>query len=150
MLAQLCSDMLQHHGVPGNRSFQQSWQPLSHLTRTPFSPKAPRLRAQLVQLQTTFSLQMNKPALLLMPLDAALRQNATQKKLVSSIQHYFHKQLLESLSITPVDRAVLLSESTSHTGAHLMQPSSEAYEAGGPLFPGCRSEETDVATSRSC
>ena len=84
---------------------------------------APRLRAQLVQLQTTLSQQMNKPALLIKPLGAALRQNATRKKLVSSIQQHFHKQLLEKPHHVPVDRAVLLSRSAAHSGAHLMQPS---------------------------
>ena len=54
----------------------------------------------------------------------------TQKKRVTTIQRHFHKQLLESVTTSPVDRAALLSQSTSHTGAHLMQPSSEAYEAG--------------------
>ena len=75
---------------------------------------------------------MNKPAFFLKPLGAALRQNAKQRKRVTTIQRHFRKQLLESLTTTPVDRAVLLSQSTSHTGAHLMQPSSEAYEAEDP------------------
>ena len=35
---------------------------------------------------------------------------------------------------SPVDRAVLLSQSTSHTGAHLMKPTSEAYEAEDRCF----------------
>ena len=46
----------------------------------------------------------------------------------------FTKQLLESFTASPVDRAVLLSQSTSHTGPHLMQPSSEAYEAEDRCF----------------
>ena len=71
MLAQLCSFMLQPQGVPGT---------------------------QLVQLQTALSQQMNKPAILLEPLGSALRQTATQKKLVTSIQKRFHKKLLESLT----------------------------------------------------
>ena len=98
------------------------------------SVSAPQLRAQLVQLQTTLSLQMNKPAFLLKALDSALRQKATQKKRVTTIQRHFHKQLLESLTTSPVDRAVLLSQSTSHTGAQRMQPSSEAYEAEDRCF----------------
>ena len=85
---------------------------------------APRLRAHLVQLQTTLSLQMNKPAFLLKPLEAALRQKATQKKRVTTIQRHFNKQLLESLSTTPVDRAVLLSQSTSHSSPHAAQQRS--------------------------
>ena len=72
---------------------------------------------------------MNKPAFLLTPLGSALRQKTTQKKRVTTIQGHFHKQLLASLTTSPVDRAALLSQSTSHTGAHLMQPSSGAYEA---------------------
>ena len=95
---------------------------------------APRLRAQLVQLLTTLSLQVNKPAFLLKPLGAALRHKATQRKRVTTIQQHFHKQLLESLTTTTFERSVLLSESTSHTGAHLMQPGSEAYEAEGCCF----------------
>ena len=90
---------------------------------------SPQLRAKLVQLQTTLSLQMNKPAFLLTPLGSALRQKTTQKKRVTTIQRHFHKQLFESLTTSPVDCAVLLSQSASHTRAHLMQPSSGAYEA---------------------
>ena len=33
-----------------------------------------------------------------------------------------------------VERAILLSQSTSHTGTHLMHPSSEAYEAEDRCF----------------
>ena len=95
---------------------------------------APQLRAQLVQLQTTFLLQMNKPAFLLKPLGSALRQKATQKKRVTTIQRHFYKQLFDSLTDTPVDRAVLLSQFTSHTGSHLMQPSSEACEVEDRCF----------------
>ena len=79
---------------------------------------APRLRAQLAQLQNALPLQKDKPTFLLKPLGAALRQKATQKKRVTTIQRHFHKQLLESFTNTPVDRAVLLSQSTSHNGAH--------------------------------
>ena len=79
-------------------------------TDTFFTP-TPRLRAQLEQLQTTLSLPMNKTTFLLKPLGSALRQNATQKKRITTIQQHFHKQLLESLTTSPVDRAVLLSQS---------------------------------------
>ena len=68
------------------------------------------------------------------PLGAALHLKTTQKKQVSTIQRNLHKQLHDSLTDTPVERSVLLSQSTSHTGAHLMQPSSEAYEAGDRCF----------------
>ena len=53
----------------------------------------PQLRAQLAQLQTTFSQQMNKPTFLLKPLGVALRLKTTQKKQVSTIQRNIHKQL---------------------------------------------------------
>ena len=75
--------------------------------------------------KTTLSIQMNKPA----PLRAALPVKTTQKKQLSAIQRNIHKQFHSSLTDTPTEQAVLLSQSTSHTGAHLMQPSSEAYEA---------------------
>ena len=94
----------------------------------------PRLRAQLAQLQTTISLQMNKPAFQLTPLGAALRLKTTQKKQVSQIQRNFHKQLYNNLADIHVERAILLSQSTSHTGAHLMQPINEAYEAEDRCF----------------
>ena len=94
----------------------------------------PQLRGQLAQLQTTLSQQMSKPTFLLKPLGAALRLKTTQKKHVSTIQRKIHKQLYNSLIDTPTEQAILLSQSTSHTGAHLMQPSSEAYEAEDRCF----------------
>ena len=99
-----------------------------------FFNAAPRLKAQLAQLQATLSLQMNKPTFQLNPLGAALRQKTTQKKQVSTIQRNTHKQFYNSLTDTPTEQAILLSRSTSHTGAHLMQPSSEAYEAEDRCF----------------
>ena len=95
---------------------------------------APRLRAQLAQLQTTLPLQMNKPACQLKPLGAAIRFKSTPEKQVSTIQRNIHKQFYNSLIDTPTEQAILLSQSTSHTGAHLMQPSSEAYEAEDRCF----------------
>ena len=134
---ELASAVQRHAAAPW-----RAWQSvIPTLMATTWSPAtdtlcnaAPRLRAQLVQLQTTLSLQMNKPTFLLKPLGAALRQKATQKKRVTTIQRHFHKQLLDSFTNTPVERAVLLSQSISHTGAHLMQPSSEAYEAEDRCF----------------
>ena len=81
---------------------------------------APRLRAQLVQLQTTLSQHVNNLAFLLKPLGSALRQSN------------LHKQLLESLTTSSIDRAILLSQSAPHTGAHLMQPNGEAWKAEDP------------------
>ena len=89
----------------------------------------PRLRAQLAQLQFTLSPQMNKPTFQLKPLGAARRLKTTQKKQVSTIQRNIHKQFHNSLTDTPTEHAMHLSQSTSHTGAHLMQPRSEAFEA---------------------
>ena len=68
------------------------------------------------------------------PLGAALRLQTTQKKQVSTIQRNIHKQLCNSLTDTPTEQAILLSQSTSHTGAHLMQPRSEAYEIEDRCF----------------
>ena len=94
----------------------------------------PLLRAQLTQLQSTISQQMNKPSFQLKPLGAAVRLQTTQKKQVSTIQRNIHKQLYNSLTDTPTEQAILLSQSTSHTGAHLMQPRSEAYEIKDRCF----------------
>ena len=66
---------------------------------------------------------MNKPTFQLKPLGAALR-----------LERNIHKQFYSSLTDTPTEQAILLSQSTSHTGAHLMQPSSEAYEAEDRCF----------------
>ena len=58
----------------------------------------------------------------------------TQKKQVSTIQRHIHKQLYNNFAYISVERAILLSRSTSHTGAHLIQPSSEAYDAEDRCF----------------
>ena len=94
----------------------------------------PPLRAQLTLLQFTLSQQMNEPTFLLKPLGAALRLKTTQKKQVSTIHRNIHKHLYNSLTDTPTEQATLLSQSTSHSGAHLMQPSTEAYEAEDRCF----------------
>ena len=131
---------VQRHAAAPWRAWQSVILTLMATTQSPDTDTlfnaAPRLRAQLAQLQTTLSPHMNKPAFLLKPLalGAVLRQKNTQKKQVSTIQRNLHKQLLESLTDTPVERSVLLSQSTSHTGAHLMQASSEAYEAEDRCF----------------
>ena len=87
---------------------------------------------------------MNKPTFLLKPLGAALRLKTTQKKQVSTIQRNIHKQLYNRLTDTPTEQAILLSQSTSHTGAHLMQPSSEAYEAEDRCFRVSSSQKIDA------
>ena len=94
----------------------------------------PLLLAQLAQLQSTLSQQMNKPTFQLKPPGAALRLQTTQKKRVSTIQRNIHKAILQQPHRRTTEQAILLSQSTSHTGAHLMQPSSEAYEVEDRCF----------------
>ena len=124
---------VQRHAVAPWRAWQSIIPTLMATTQSPDTDSlfcsTPRLRAQLAQLQTTLSLQMNKPAFQLKPLGAALRLKTTQRKQVSTIQKHIHKQFYNSLADTPVERAILPSQSTSH-----MQPSSEAYEAEDRCF----------------
>ena len=61
---------------------------------------------------------MNKPTFQLKPLGAALRLQTTQKKQVSTIQRNIRKQLYNSLTDTPTEQTILLSQSTSHTLVH--------------------------------
>ena len=130
---------VQRHAAAPWRAWQSIIPTLMATTQSPDTDSlfssTPQLRAQLAQLQTTLSQQMNKPTFLLKPLGAALRLKTTQKKKqVSTIQRNIHKQFYNSLIDTPTEQAILLSQSTSHTSAHLMQPSSEAYEAEDRCF----------------
>ena len=129
---------VQRHVAAPWRAWQSIIPTLMVTTQSPDTDSlfssTPQLRAQLAQLQTTLSQQMNKPTSLLKPLGAALDLKTTQKKQVSTIQRNIHKQLYNSLIDTPTEQAILLLQSTSHTGAHLMQPSSEAYEAEDRCF----------------
>ena len=61
-----------------------------------FAP-TPTLRGQ----QSTLAHQMNKPALLLKPLGAALRTHQTQKTLVNATQRTTHKQIMETFNDNP-------------------------------------------------
>ena len=108
-----------NYPVTGHRFF------LQHSTTTKSSTGTTPNRPFTTNEQTPFQLK---------PLGAALRLKNTRKKHVSNIQRNTHKQLYDSLADTPVERAIILSQSTSHTGAHLMQPSSEAYEAEDRCF----------------
>ena len=117
--------MLPLHGVLGSRSFPHRWQQPGHKSQTPFSP---RLRAQLAQLQTTLSLQMNKPAFLLKPLGAVLRQK-THKR--SKSPQFNDISTSNFLKASPTH--LLIVRCSSHN-PHLMQPSSEAYEAEDRCF----------------
>ena len=129
---------VQRHAAAPWRAWQSVIPSLMTITHSPDTDSlfrsTPILRAQLTQLQSTISQQMNKPTFLLKPLGAALRLQTTQKKQVSTIQRNIHKQLYNSLTDTPTEQAILLSQSTSHTGAHLMQPRSEAYEIEDRCF----------------
>ena len=98
-----------------------------------FAP-TPILRGQRHQLQVTLSQQMDTPSLLLKTLGAALRAHGTQNALVNTIHQVTHQQLLTSLSTNNIQKAILISQTAKNTGAHLQQPSSEAYEADDRCF----------------
>ena len=66
-----------------------------------------------------------------------------QKKQASTIQRNIHKQFYN-----PTEQAIVLSQSTSLTGAHLMQPSSEACE--GSLLPCLYCQKIDASASGCC
>ena len=129
---------VQRHAAAPWRAWQSIIPTLMATTQSPDTDSlfnsTPLLRAQLTQLQSTLFQQMNKPTFQVKPLGAALRLQTTQKKQVSTIQRNIHKQFYNSLTDTPTEQAILLSQSTSHTGAHLMQPSSEAYEIEDRCF----------------
>ena len=129
---------VQRHAAAPWRAWQSVIPSLMTTTQSPDTDSlfrsTPLLRAQLTQLQSTISQQMNKPSFQLKPLGAALRLQTTQKKQVSTIQRNIHKQLYNSLTDTPTEQAILLSQSIAHTGAHLVQPSSEAYETEDRCF----------------
>ena len=103
--AQQFNDMRLRHGVRGRQSVIPS---LMTTTKSPDTDSlfrsTPLLRAQLTQLQSTISQQMNKPTFLLKPLGAALRFQTTQKKQVSTIQRKIHKQFFNSLTDTPMNK----------------------------------------------
>ena len=131
------SAVQRHAGAPW-RAWQSIISTLMATTQSPDTDSlfssTPQPRAQLAQLQPTLSQQMNKPIFQLKPLGAALRLQTTQKKQVSTIQRNIHRQFYNSLTDTPTEQAILLSQSTSQTGAHLMQPSSEPYEIEDRCF----------------
>ena len=109
----------QRHAAAPWRAWQSIIPTLMAKTQSPDTDSlfsaTPRLRAQLAQLQTTLSQQMNKPTFQLKPLGAGFRLQTTQKKQVSTIQRNIHKQFYNSLTDTPTEQAILLSQSTSHT-----------------------------------
>ena len=109
---------VQRHAAAPWRAWQSVIPSLMTTTQSPDTDSlfrsTPLLRAQLTQLQSTISQQMNKPTFQLKPLGAALRLQTTQKKQVSTIQRNIHRQFYNSLTDTPTEQAILLSQSTSH------------------------------------
>ena len=129
---------VQLHAAAPWRAWQSIIPALMATTQSPDTDSlfssTPQLRAQLAQLPSTLSQQMNKPTSQLKPLGAALRLQTTQKTQVSTIQRNIHRQFYNSLTDTATEQAILLAQSTSHTGAHLMQPRSEADEIEDRCF----------------
>ena len=129
---------VQRHAAAPWRAWQSIIPTLMATTQSPdtdsFFSSTPQLRAQLAQLQTTLSQQMNIPTFQLKPLGAALRLKTIQQKQVSTMHRSIHKQFCNSLTDTPTEQSILLSQSTPHTGAHLMQLISEAYEPEDRCF----------------
>ena len=80
---------VQRHAAVPWRAWQSVIPSLMTTTQSPDTDSlfrsTPILRAQLTQLQSTISQQMNKPTFLLKPLGAALRLQTTQKK--TSLHH---------------------------------------------------------------
>ena len=113
----LVDSAVQRHAAAPWRAWQSIIPTFMATTQSPDTDSlfnaTPRLRAQLAQLQTTLSPQKNKPAFQLKPLGAALRLNTSQKRQVSTIQRNIQKQFYDSLADTPVERAILQSQSTS-------------------------------------
>ena len=92
---------VQRHAAAPWRAWQSIIPTLVATTQSPDTDSllssTRQLRAQLAQLQTTISQQMNYTTSLLKQLGAALRLKTTQKKQVSTIQRNIHKQLYNSL-----------------------------------------------------
>ena len=87
---------VQRHAAAPWRAWQSIVPMLMATTQSPDTDSlfssTPLLRAQLAQLQSTLSQQMNKPTFQLKPLGAALRIQTTQKKQVSTFERNIHRQ----------------------------------------------------------
>ena len=92
---------VQRHAAAPWRAWQSIIPTLMATTQSPDTDSlfssTPLLRAQLAQLQSTLSQQMNKPTFQLKPLGAALRLQTTQNKQVSTIQRNIHRQFYNRL-----------------------------------------------------
>ena len=90
---------VQRHAAAPWRAWQSIIPTLMATTPPPdtdsLCSSTPLLRAQLTQLQSTLSQQMNKPTFQLQPLGAALRLQTTQKKQVSTIRRNIHEAILQ-------------------------------------------------------
>ena len=116
-------------GELGNRFSQHSWQPLSPQMQTLSS--APNLcdykplsHNRGTSLPSSSSSLLDQPSA---PTPPRRGQSPPSKK-------HLHKQLLESHATSPISRAILLSQSAPHTGDHLLQLNSEAYESEDHCF----------------
>ena len=58
-------------------------------------------------------------------------QDHPKKHFVKSIQVQLHRQLVDS---HPISKAMLISQTSPHAGAHVQQPNSEVYEAEDRCF----------------
>ena len=116
------TSVVQRHAAASWRAWQSVLPTLMSATQSPdadtlFTPRhssAPNL----CNYKPTVSPQMTKPAIL-KPLGPALRTNTTHKRLVTSIQKHLHKQLIESHTTSPISRAIFISQSAQHNGAHV-------------------------------
>ena len=95
---------VQRHAAAPWHAWQSIIPSLMSTTQSPDTDSlfrsTPLLRAQLTQLRSTLSQQMNKPSFQLKPLGAALRLQTTQKKQVSTIERKIHKHFYNSLTDT--------------------------------------------------
>ena len=66
------------------------------------------------------------------PLHLRTMAPRTTRSISALRQSNFHKQLLESLTTSSIDRAIVLTQSAPHTGALFMQLHGEAFEAEDP------------------
>ena len=113
----------QRHAVAPWRAWQSIIPSLMATTQSPDTDSlfssTPLLRAQLTQLQSTLSQQMNKPTFQLKHLGAALRLQTAQKKQVSTIQRTFTNNSTTASLTHPLNKL-----SSFHNPLHtLVRPS---------------------------
>ena len=95
----------------------------------------PTLRGQRLHLQSTLAQQMDTPALLLKPSGCGSAHTRHTKKTGRCHPTRVHINRSWTAHVNnPIQRAILISQTAKHTGAHLQQPNSEAYEADDRCF----------------